>query len=57
MVELFLAFLLVAYLFYIIAFRIPNQMKKTEEKIDILKLNIQEVQIRINEISKKLDDK
>ena len=57
MAELFLALLLIGYLLYIIAFRIPNLMKKTEEKIDILKLNIHEVQIRLNEISRKLDDK
>ncbi|QUH26009.1 hypothetical protein [Serpentinicella alkaliphila] len=57
MAEIFLALLVAVYIFYIVAFQIPNQIKSIEEKIDILKLNIHEVQIRINEISRKLDDK
>lgn len=57
MVEIFLVLLGVGYLIYRVAFEIPKQIKATEEKVDILKLHLQEIKLTLNEISKKLDSK
>lgn len=57
MVESFLLLLGVGYLIYRIAFEIPKQIKRTEEKVDMLKLHLQEIQLNLHEINKKLDSK
>ncbi|ARE87005.1 hypothetical protein [Clostridium formicaceticum] len=57
MVETFLILLGTGYLIYKVAFGIPKQVKRTEEKLDMLKLHLQEIQLDLNEISKRINDK
>lgn len=50
----FLIVLVILLLIYQIVFVIPKSIGKLEEKIDILKLHLQEIEIRLNEIDKKI---
>lgn len=44
----------IGYLVYRIAFQVPKDIKRTEEKIDMLELQLKEINIELNEISEKL---
>lgn len=55
--QLFLILSVVGYLIYRIAFEVPKNVKKTEEKIDALKTQMRRLEIQLKEIDKKLDNK
>ncbi|MCG8400781.1 MAG: hypothetical protein MJA84_04200 [Firmicutes bacterium] len=57
MTETFLILLGFGYLIYRVAFVIPKDIKRTEDKIDMLKLHLEEIKLTLNEINKKLDRK
>lgn len=57
MAETFLILLGVGYLIYRAAFAIPKDIKRTEDKVDMLKLHIEEIKLTLNEINKKIDRK
>ncbi|EYE87752.1 hypothetical protein Q428_11705 [Fervidicella metallireducens AeB] len=50
----FLILLVILLLIYQVVFVIPKSIVKLEEKIDILRLHMQEIEIRLNEIDKKI---
>lgn len=52
-----LIILLIIYIIYQVTIGIPSQLKKTDEKIEMLKLNFKEINIKLNEINQKLDSK
>lgn len=54
MTEIFLIILGIGYLIYKIAFRVPKDVKKLEDKIDMLKLHLQEIELKLNQIDKKV---
>jgi hypothetical protein len=57
MAELFLIIMGIGYLIYRIAFQVPKDIKKLEDKIDMLKLHLKEIEIKLNQVDKKLDKK
>ena len=50
--ELFLILLLCSYIIYRVAFVVPKDIRRVEEKIDMLKLHLQEIELKLNEINK-----
>jgi hypothetical protein len=54
---IFLTILGTGYLIYKIAFIIPRDIRSVENKVDMVKFHLQEIELRLNEISKKLDNK
>jgi hypothetical protein len=46
---------LAIYLIHQITFGIPEQIRGMDEKMEMLKLHFKEVNIKLDEISKKLD--
>lgn len=57
MAEIFLIILGIGYLIYRVAFQVPKDIKRLEDKIDMLKLHLQEIEIKLNQLDKKLDKK
>ncbi|QZY56471.1 hypothetical protein [Crassaminicella profunda] len=57
MAETLLIMLGILYLIYRVAFRIPKDIKRIEDKIDMLKLHLQEIELKLNELDKKSDKK
>ncbi|MCT4563980.1 MAG: hypothetical protein N4A68_06615 [Maledivibacter sp.] len=51
MMEIFLMLLGFGYLIYKIAIEIPRDIKRVEEKVDILKLHLQEISIKMDKIN------
>lgn len=51
----FLILLGIGYLIYQVAFGISKDIKRNEEKIDMLKLQFKEINLKLDEINKKLD--
>ena len=47
----------ITYLIYRIAFIVPRDIRRVENKVDMVKFHLQEIELRLNEISKKLDNK
>ncbi|WP_156936341.1 hypothetical protein [Clostridiisalibacter paucivorans] len=41
----------VCYLIYKVAFEIPKNINNIEDKIDILKLHLQEIELKLNKIN------
>jgi hypothetical protein len=44
----------IIFLIYRVAFEVPKDVKNLENKIDILKLHLQEIEIRLTELDKKI---
>lgn len=57
MAETSLIILGILYLIYRVAFQVPKDIKKLEDKVDMLKLYLQEVELKLNQIDNKLDNK
>jgi hypothetical protein len=57
MVEVFLIILGIGYLIYRVAFRVPKDIKKLEDKVDMLNLHLQEIELKLNQLDIKLDRK
>ncbi|MCT4621116.1 MAG: hypothetical protein N4A62_17230 [Marinisporobacter sp.] len=57
MAETLLIIMGIVYLIYRVAFRIPKDIKRIEDKIDMLKLHLQEIELKLNEFDKKSDKK
>lgn len=57
MVEIILIILGIGYLIYRVAFEIPKDSKRTEGKIDMLSLQLKEINLKLNELNKKLEQK
>lgn len=57
MVEIMLIILGIGYLIYRVAFEIPKDIKRTEGKIDMLSLQVKEINLKLNELNKKLEQK
>ena len=57
MTELFLLVFGFCYLIYIVAIRVPKDIKKVEDKVDLLLLHIKEIELKLNQINKKIDHK
>lgn len=55
MVELFLILIGTGYLIYIVAFGVPKDIKRLEQKIDMLNLHIQEIELKLNQGDRKVD--
>ncbi|SHJ69434.1 hypothetical protein SAMN02745975_02650 [Geosporobacter subterraneus DSM 17957] len=55
MAEIFLIIIGIGYLIYKVAFGVPKDIKKLEDKVDLLKLHLQEIELKLNQIDKKLD--
>ena len=47
----------IVYLIYRVAFEVPKDIKKLEEKIDKQNLHLQEIELLLNQLDKKLDKK
>lgn len=43
----------IAFFIYRVAFEVPREIKKLEDKIDILKLHLQEIELKLNQIDKQ----
>lgn len=56
MAELFILLLMAGYFIYIVAIKVPNDIRKVENKIDTLQLYIQEIEINLSRIDKKIDN-
>lgn len=50
-----LVILAMLFFIYRVAFEVPTEIKKLEDKIDILKLHLQEVELKLDQLDKKLD--
>lgn len=50
-----LILLFIIFLIYRIAFEVPNDIKNLENKIDILKLHLHEIELKITDLDKKID--
>lgn len=46
----------IACLIYIIAIKLPRDIKKVENKVDVLQLHLKEIELKLNQINKKLDN-
>ncbi|MCY6960002.1 hypothetical protein [Clostridium brassicae] len=57
MAEVFLILLVLGYLIYKVTFEVPKDIKRIEDKIDILKLHLQEIELKLDQINKKIDNK
>ena len=57
MAEIFLILLGIGYLIYRVAFGVPKDIKKLEEKIDMQTLDLKEIELKLNLLDKKLDKK
>lgn len=57
MTEIFLLLLGFGYLIYKITIEIPRDIKRVEEKVDILKLHLQEISIKIDKINDERENK
>jgi len=55
MTELFLVIVGFCYLIYIVAIKVPKDIKKVEDKVDLLLLHTKEVELKLNQINKKID--
>lgn len=55
MAETILIILGICYLIYRVAFGVPKDIKKLEDKVDILKLHLQEIGLKLDQLDKKLD--
>ena len=55
MTEIFLLVAGFCYLIYIVAFKVPKDIKKVEDKVDLLQLHIREIELKLNQINKKID--
>ncbi len=55
MVELFLILVGTGYLIYRVAFGVPKDIKRLEQKIDMLNLHIQEIELKLNQGDRKVD--
>ena len=47
----------ILYLIYMAAFEVPKYIKKLEGKVDMLNLHLKEIELRLNQLDKKLDKK
>jgi len=54
-VELFLILVGTGYLIYRVAFGVPKDIKRLEQKIDMLNLHIQEIELKLNQGDRKVD--
>lgn len=50
-----LIILVIIFFIYRVAFEVPKEIKKLEDKIDILKLHLQEIELKLDQLDKKLD--
>ncbi|MPN38245.1 hypothetical protein SDC9_185769 [bioreactor metagenome] len=57
MAEMFVIILVIIYLVYIVAFEVPKDIKKLETKVDSLHLSLKEIEIKLVQLDKKLDQK
>ena len=57
MTEMFLLVFGFCYLIYIVAIKVPKDIKKVEDKVDLLLLHIKEIELKLNQINKKMDHK
>ncbi|WMJ81887.1 hypothetical protein RBU49_06470 [Clostridium sp. MB40-C1] len=57
MAETFLILLVLGYFIYKVTFEVPKDIKRIEDKIDILKLYLQEIELKLDQINKKIDNK
>jgi hypothetical protein len=55
--ETILIILGIVYLIYRVAFGISKDIKRLEDKNDMLKLHLQEIELKLNQLDKKLDKK
>lgn len=55
MEEITLILLGVGYLVYKIAFKVPKDIKKLDEKIDMLNLHLKEIEIKLSQLDEKID--
>ena len=46
----------ICYLIYRVTFGISKDIKKVEDKTDMLKLHLQEIELKLNQIDKKLNN-
>lgn len=51
MTEIFLLVLAICYLIYRIVFEVPKSIKKLEDKIDLLNLQLQKIEAKLNQIN------
>ncbi|AKL95130.1 hypothetical protein CACET_c16810 [Clostridium aceticum] len=47
----------IGYIIYKVAFQVPKQIERNEEKIDMLKLQLKEMHIKLDKIIETLDKK
>jgi len=52
MAETFLLVLGFCYLIYTVAFKVPKDIKKVEDKVDLLQLQLKEINLKLSQISK-----
>lgn len=55
MEEITLILLGVGYLIYKVAFKVPKDIKKLDEKIDMLNLHLKEIEIKLSQLDEKID--
>jgi cell division protein FtsL len=57
--ELFVILVGIAILYsiYQAAYVVPNDIKRIESKVDNLKLHLQEIELKLSQLDKKLDKK
>lgn len=53
MAEIFLLVLGFCYLVYVVAFVVPSKIKKVEEKVDLLQLQLKEIQATLDKVNKR----
>ena len=57
MVLMVLIIFFIGYLIYKVIFEIPRDIKKLGDKIYMLKLHQQEIELKLNQLDKKQDNK
>lgn len=55
MEQITLILLGVGYLVYRVAFKVPKDIKKLEEKVDMLNLHLKEIEIMLSQLDEKID--
>jgi hypothetical protein len=55
MAETFLLVLGFCYFIYISAIKVPKDIKKVEDKVDLLQLQLKEINLKLSQMNKKKD--
>jgi hypothetical protein len=53
--EVVLILLVIGYLIYRVPFEVPKGINKLENEIEMVNLHLQEIELKLNQLDKKLD--